>query len=223
MRSNPFETSFSTDPIEPSLVPQLLTSPIVRRVEVFALGPDGTNIQRASHRWAQARGIADKTAVTLCPTPEESMLRAREVEERGVLPIYALCAVYYRLNELYFANPDCQVFLDHNYMELDNMQLCVNGVADSGSPVFSHPSPSVLVRELAEHPTMVALSNADAARSCASLPGSMCVTTAAARALNDLTTVHEFGSPGMLFTFGTTPWGSSILHEADQARRGAGA
>jgi len=210
-------------------VPHLLGSDRVGAVRVHVLGPEGTNIEQAGQAWAAARGIADKTSYMLCPTPEEEVERCRQETRPGVLPIFVLCAVYYQLNVLFFGNPDCILFLDSLSMPLDELQLAgrPGTPAAGGGTVIVHPSPSVLVAGRDGYDAVPARSNAEAARRCADGGEGgdggdvLCITTRTAGRIHGLQTLHRFGSPPMLFTFGTTPHGIHLLEQAASAGVGA--
>lgn len=208
-----------TFPAAPTLSPAelavRLVSRRVRRVMHFALGPAGTNIAQACMSWSRENGIWDKAEFVLCSTPEDSLERARTVTEDGVLPLFWTCAVYFRLNELFFSNPDVFPFLFSQNMPLDNMQLCVRAELKEqeiapGWRTASHPSPSPLVKDL-PNKVVLTTSNAQAAIMCASGQTELCITTAQAAALHKLHTLHMFGSPVMAFFAGTTRHGLNVL------------
>lgn len=202
-------------------VPSYLLDSSIREIVLFALGPTGTNIEQAAKQWATHRGVSDKATVALCPTPEDAVWAARQENSPGVLPVFVLCAVYNRLHELYFSNPDCMFFLDHHYMPLDQMQLVANQswTERDGVKVFVHPSPAVLLSAFDAYEIVYSRSNSDAANACAEDEDSLCITTETSRAMKGLRTIHRYGSPYMLFTFGTTPHGMAQLERlaADQS------
>ncbi|HBA45874.1 MAG: hypothetical protein UT98_C0003G0076 [Candidatus Nomurabacteria bacterium GW2011_GWF2_40_31] len=209
-------------PVFPSLIPPVANYASiacqnicgVRRVVNFVLGPEGTNMQQACKAWIRWSGIVAKAEIMLCPTPEDSLAQARLVTEKGVVPFFWTCAVYFRLNELFFGNPDVHPFLVSFNYELDKMQLCVKEELhrqewNGGWRIASHPSPSPLVDGLG--PVVKTTSNAQAALMCARGEVEACITTAQAAKIHGLTMVHEFGSPIMVFFAGTTEHGMKIL------------
>lgn len=192
-----------------------LVSSRVRRVIHFALGPAGTNIAQACESWTQETGIQDKAEVVLCSTPEDSLAKARLVTDEGVLPLFWTCAVYYALNQLFFNNPDVFPFLFTHNMPLDTMQLCVRAELReqeiaSDWRIASHPSPAPLTKGLACE-VIRTTSNAQAAVMCERGEVELCITTAQAAKIHGLATVHEFGSPIMVFFGGTTQHGMNVL------------
>lgn len=187
----------------------------VVRVINFVLGPAGTNMEQSYKAWIQKNRIQDKSEIVLCPTPEDSLAQARTVTEIGTVPLFWTCAVYYKLNELFFNNPDTYPFVFHFYFTLDNMQLCVRTELaslewGSGWRIASHPSPAPLVRGL-ESEVVLTTSNAQAALMCASGQVEACITTQQAARIHGLATVHEFGSPTMVFFAGTTQHGMDVM------------
>ena len=190
----------------------------IHRVDHFVLGPIGTNMQQACIAWNQELEIEQYASITLCETPEHCLRSAQAVTDPGVFPTFWTCAVYYKLNELFFENTDTYPFMFSFNYPLDRMQLCTrSGLVQSeewsvqpGWVVASHPSPAPLVNELGiqvRHTT----SNSQAAALCASGETELCITTAKAAALHDLDPVHEFGSPIMVFFIGTTKHGLNVL------------
>src|SRR3989338_6561741 len=181
-------------PVFPSLIPPVANYASiacqnicgVRRVVNFVLGPEGTNMQQACKAWIRWSGIVAKAEIMLCPTPEDSLAQARLVTEKGVVPFFWTCAVYFRLKE-----------------ELHRQEW--NG----GWRIASHPSPSPLVDGLG--PVVKTTSNAQAALMCARGEVEACITTAQAAKIHGLTMVHEFGSPIMVFFAGTTEHGMKIF------------
>lgn len=197
-------------------VTKLMQSNDIREVRVFSLGPYGTNIAKASRMWAQKNHIKEKTNIVLCDSPEDEIAQAMQVTENGVLPIFALCAVYYDLCKLFFRFGSNYTFLHHFYMPLDRMQLASKDYDKDTLPnhakVASHYSPSILL-EQTDYEICLAKSNAAAAKKCALGEADACITTETAKELYQLKTIREFGAPSMLFTFGTTSYGIDILEQ----------
>lgn len=186
----------------------------VKRVELFVLGPEGTNISQAAWQWAFHNDILDKTNFVYCGTPEEEIELAGQVKEDGIMPIFTLCAVYYNLHKLFFKYTDYYFFLSHYYMNLDNMQLAatVNSLTKlpEKASVASHYSPAILVEDWG-FKIEKANSNSHAAKMCRDGEVDACITTETAKNIYNLNKLHDFGSPKMLFTFGTTSSGFETL------------
>jgi hypothetical protein len=197
-----------------------LRSGIIRSVQSFALGPDGTNIMLAASRWHDAMGVSKKADLIPCETPEQAVLRARATMASGVLAIYWTCAVFVRENKVFFDNPDTLPFVFQQTMQLDEMQLASRPEVASDFKsshadwrILSHPSPAPLVSGLACS-VINANSNADAARRCAGGEGEACITTETARKIHGLVKLHSFGSPEMVFFGGISQGGSALLGRA---------
>lgn len=184
----------------------------INKIHIFALGPEGTNIYEAAKLWAAEKKISQKSEFILCETPKEAILEAKKIQDPDSFPVFVLCAVYNRLSELYFSNSDCYFFMDHLYMKLDEMQLAAKELDHKESyTVSSHASPSTLLNNISNVTIVNSNSNAYAAISCRNQEVDLCITTEKARKANDLISVHTFGSPWMLFTFGTTSHGINLL------------
>jgi len=201
-----------------------LGSRVIRSVNSYALGPEGTNIIRAATTWHVEMGIAQKSAVIPCGTVEESVMRTRANTSAGCLSLFWTCAVFTRENQVFFENPDMLPFAFWLCMPLDEMQLaCRPGLAADLEPVairagwriLTHPSPAPLVKSLGCE-IIEAKSNADAAVRCAAGEGEACVTTEAARLRYGLAKVRSFGSPDMVFFGGIGQHGLVLLRQAQQ-------
>jgi hypothetical protein len=199
----------------------------VKEVRMFVLGPEGTNINQAARIWARSMGIVGKTRYRLFASEDGTdpvlsyAMKAREVTESGVLVIFWTCAVYFRLNELFFTLPDTAPLFISQSMDLDSMRLCVkprdlpqvtDGRIPEGWRVASHPSPTPLVGQFSNE-VVASGSNASAARSCAKGEVEACITTESAQRIYNLADIHIFGSPPMIFFGGITASGVKILRE----------
>jgi len=186
----------------------------IEKICIFVLGPEGTNISQAAEKWILDRNIGYKSNIILCDSPEKELEKAKEISDSKTFPVFVLCAVYNRLFELYFSNPDSYFFMDHYYMKLDNMLFATNKYSKKNTyKVVSHPSPAVLLNNLENIDVTYANSNSFSAKLCKSGEADMCITTESGRRLNDLKSIHKFGSPTMLFTFGTTLHGVKMLRK----------
>lgn len=195
-----------------TVINTLKTSDI--KIKIFALGPEGTNIGAAAKHWAKEYGFYEKSEIIFCNTPDEELRKAEEIKDDKILPIFTLCAVYYKLYEMYFKHYNLYFFLHHYYMELDEMQLVSRHQKTENIPdcwtIASHPSPSPLISNL-KNKIIYVSSNSEAAKKCAEGAVDACITTESARIIYSLNKLHSFGSPTMLFTFGTTCHGINII------------
>jgi hypothetical protein len=211
---------------DPEWVGQVLGSPAVREVRCFALGPEGTNIAQACVGFLRRLGIEHKSTLTLCATPEDSIAAARRetAPERGILGLFWTCAVFNRVKEVFFRNPDVLPFFIQETMLLDEMQLATRPelALENGRSIpaewriASHPSPIPLV-EMLPCPIVPALSNSDAAALCAAGESEACITTESAREIYGLVRLHRFGSPPMVFFGGITGGGASFFRQTQPA------
>ncbi len=206
-------------PTDSEEISRVLKSPQIRKIICCALGPLGNNIEQACQKWLRNMKITNKTEVRLYYTPRICLAEARKIMESGVLAIFWTCAVYYELNCFFFENPDVLPFFVMITEPLDEMQLATRednlrmfsqGVIPNGCKVASHPSPAPLLKG---YPVLVtwANSNADAAQICARGEVDACITTEKARQLNNLVSIHVFGSPPMVFFGGITAHGVALI------------
>lgn len=206
----------------------------VKEVICFVLGPPGTNIGQACMMWVKSGwlnevGIRQKTKIVFCATPEEAVEKAKEVQDSGTVPIFWTCAVYPALNDIFFSNPDTLPFAIQVITPLDRMQLAtrqdrveivkeiINGKILLSCKIISHPAPAPLVKKIVEKFGFVieyTTSNSMAAKLCSEGVAHLCITTETARKTYGLVTVHEFGSPPMVFFGGLTKHGLKVLEEA---------
>ena len=197
-------------------VERALKAPGVHKIKLHALGPEGTNIARACRHFVAALGIESRAEVVVHPNKVEPLeyaeIAARERRE-GVVPLHAECAVYYELDRLFETRRSELVFAAHLYLPLDGMQLAARqGSCVTTGTIASHPSPRGLARRWfqAGAEFVAASSNADAAMMVAAGEAEMCITTASASRALGLQTLEDYGSPTMLFTFGTPLGGRDI-------------
>jgi prephenate dehydratase len=200
-------------------IKRTLQSEKIKKVICFALGPRGTNIGQAAEKWAKEMNISSKTELVFCETPEDSVEKAKQIMEEGVVPVFWTCAVYVKEAELFFTNPDTFPFFFIEKMNLDEMQLATrpellpeikNGKIPKDWKIASHPSPAPLVRKLG-NPIIFANSNAHAAELCQKGKTELCVTTESARKIYNLKKVFSFGSPPMIFFGGITAQTAQFL------------
>jgi hypothetical protein len=213
--------SFDGLPQDEVMQKRVLCSWRIKGVICFCLGPEGTNIAQAARRWLRRMGIEAKSKVMLCETPEESLRQARLVVKPGILEVFWTCAVYVNESRFFFTNPDVLAFLFSEVMPLDCMQLAtkprladevVGGVFPKSWKIASHPSPKHLIEPLGLE-IVLANSNAAAAQCCADEQTEACITTETAKKIHGLVSLHDFGSPPMVFFGGITPHGIGLLTE----------
>ena len=206
-------------------IQQVLQSPFIKKIVVFALGPEGTNIVQAARQWMKRMNIAEKTEIHLCDTPELSLAEARKISDNGIVAVFWTCAVYVKEAEFFFTNPDILAFFFTEIMNLDEMQFAtrqdlVVQVQNNGIPrswkIASHPSPAPLVKDLGCKVVLVN-SNSAAAKSCSVGEVEACITTESGRKIYGLVSLHSFGSPPMVFFGGTTSHGARVIKEAWEA------
>jgi hypothetical protein len=126
------------------------------------------------------------------------------------------------LHEVFFQNAATFPFFFKHSMLLDDMQLAglsreTSKLNEPASMVIAtHVSPEPLVRCLVEAGARLvdAKSNAEAAQMCEEGNVTACVTTQSAQVLHGLVTLHEFGSPLMIFFGGITENGLQLLEKA---------
>lgn len=215
----------------------------IKKIYSFALGPEGTNLARASREWLEHACLMDKSVIVLCQTPEECLAEARKITNSGEVAIFWTCAVFYALKDMFFGNPDVYPFAIVHRSRLDKMQVAIRkelfplvefetwsfescttygGDVFPGDPIFpeswsiaAHPSPTPLLAGL-KCKFVPASSNSAAAEMCARGDVEACITTESARTRTGLAKLHEFGSPDMIFFGGMTAHGFSELHRSQQ-------
>lgn len=199
-------------------IEEFLLSLQVSKIIIFVLGPSGNNIEQAAKQWAKNLNLTEKSEFIYCNTPTEELERALQINDPETFPIFVLCAVYNKLNELYFTYEDCYFFMHHYYMPLDEMQLVARKAVKEVPTewtIASHPSPMPLLQSL-KNKIVEAYSNAHAAMLCAEGFVDACITTEKARKIYSLERIHSFGSPIMLFTFGTTRHGINLINQVSE-------
>lgn len=210
---------FYSEGFEQDKIISLMNNESIRKIKIFALGPKGTNISQAAENWSDEIGISNKSEIILCESPEEEINRSMDIDTEGVIPIFSLCAVYFDLCNLYFKYNTNYFFLTHYYMRLDNMQLAskvkkIDELEDKAL-VACHLSPRMLLYNT-EFVIVNTGSNAFAAKMCADGLVDACITTEESRKIYNLNRLFSFGSPYMLFTFGTTVHGIKLLSKINK-------
>ncbi|MBD3270142.1 hypothetical protein GF376_01305 [Candidatus Peregrinibacteria bacterium] len=140
-------------------------------------------------------------------------IEAAEETGSGVMPIFLKSAIDPNLKEMMFNNRyGEQLFADHHYMPLDEMQLAASkgvwkNISQGKFKLASHPSPRSLTA-LWEKAGIIewekATSNSAAADMVEAGEADLCITTESGRLRSKLEKVFSFGRPLMIFTIGTS-------------------
>lgn len=214
------------DIITPVDFRNILRSKQVKKINIHVLGPAGTNISQAAQLYAERQGISDKTNIIVYGSGivplVYAQIAAEETQESfatGSLPetlhLHVECAVYDSMWKLYQGRMEESVFIDEQDMALDSMQLAAQLSIDELRSIVqkegkirlaTHPSPQPLVlpwitKGIAQWTE--ASSNSAAALMVTRGEADACITTASTIALladKKIQTLHEFGSPNMIFT-----------------------
>jgi hypothetical protein len=220
-RSESMKAVMGSDIVTNHDLRQILASPAVEHVRLHALGPQGTNIAQASELYLRNLGIAGKSDLTVHPrgiTPIQYAELAAAEKRAGTVPLHMECAVYFGMPKLYQDRVRERMellFADHQYMPLDEMQLAALGDVESNGHrprVATHGSPKPLMQPwiAGQDPYaewVDATSNAAAADMVRNREVEYCITTESGRIgtrdQQELTKIHSFGSPMMVFTLGT--------------------
>ncbi|MEE3663753.1 hypothetical protein V2I52_17790 [Brenneria sp. g21c3] len=197
---------------------KILKSIYVTKLNNYVLGPQGSNISQAALGWSKKNKLALKENIIFCKTPEEAIIRSESEHYQGEVNLAWTCAVYFRQHELFFSNHNHSLFFDQYRMKLDNMQLACkpnqNISLNLKNKIASHPSPSILLKNIESKIEIIdANSNSDAARLCSEGKVNACITTESARKIYGLKSIHEFGSPEMVFFASLPPSSSKYLRE----------
>lgn len=185
-----------------------------QQIRVHALGPDGTNISQVAREYVYKHAIQDQSEILIHPRgvePFEYAEQARQEKEQGLSPLHIECAVFYGMRDLYEQRKDENVFADHHYMALDEMQIASKMdwediLGRDSLRIASHPSPKSLMADWFESGRaewIKATSNSAAADMVANDEVDACITTEKGREASALRKKFSFGSPTMIFTLGT--------------------
>ncbi|MFF1508052.1 bacilysin biosynthesis protein BacA [Streptomyces sp. NPDC058326] len=158
---------------------------------LHTLGPQGTNLEAASHEWLRRRDIEGTVRLH---SSIESALDAVPDDGRHAL---VACAVYPALHTLVFSNLHRLHMVDSFIMPTHNMVLATKGAARPAT-VASHPAPTRLIPAGTE--IREVLSNSQAAIDCAEGRVEGCITTIVAAKNHGLRVVRDFGAVPMVFT-----------------------
>ncbi|MDO8559709.1 MAG: hypothetical protein Q7S23_01560 [bacterium] len=232
-------------PVTDEEIARALASDDIREVRNFVLGPGETsNIPQACRSWLRRLRLESKATLVPGRIPDEYLAAAQAVSEVGVVPLYWTCAVFGRERDLFFGQgTSTLMFFAEERMPLDVMQLatradilvdtdrtfaCVREhlhLPEGWGRIASHPSPKPLLDVLlAANPQcswLEATSNGAAAELCARGEAEACICTETARRSTGLVTIHEFGSPDMIFFGGLTAHGVAQVRAAHAAQQAA--
>ncbi|GGQ69905.1 type 2 periplasmic-binding domain-containing protein [Couchioplanes azureus] len=159
---------------------------------IHTLGPTGTNLEKAAHRWFAERRRAGR--VVLHAEVEDGLDVMRFDGTEAILA----CAVYPRLHDLVFENLHRLAMADSFILDTYDMVLATRPGQGPIKTVITHPAPSCLVAGRGE--IAYASSNSVAAAECAAGRYDACVTTDRAALTEGLHTVENFGPVPMVFT-----------------------
>jgi hypothetical protein len=214
--------------ITPADVHQILHSEKVKKIVIHVLGPVGTNIDQAAHLYVERLGIGNKAEIITYGSGVTPMDYSKIASDQTrndllsgsspeVLHLHVECAVYYNMGTLYRERVGESVFTDEQDMALDTMQLAaredikdLNEILQKNGKIklATHTSPQSLALpwiQTGQVEVIKASSNSAAALMVASGEADACITTASAVELSNgaVKTLHEFGSPNMIFTIGS--------------------
>jgi prephenate dehydratase len=170
----------------------LKSVPLPQVATIHTLGPTGTNLEKAAHRW-----FADRQR------PGEVVLHAQvedglEVMKFDGTEAILACAVYPRLHDLVFSNLHRLTMADSFILDTYDMVLATRPGQGAVTTIVTHPAPSCLVANRGK--ISYASSNSVAAADCAAGKFDACVTTARAAQTEGLRTLENFGPVPMVFT-----------------------
>ncbi|MEU7850231.1 hypothetical protein AB0B74_25890 [Micromonospora parva] len=159
---------------------------------IHTLGPTGTNLEKAAHRWFADR---QRTGRVVLHAEVEDGLDVMTFD--GSEAILA-CAVYPRLHDLVFGNLHRLTMADSFILDTYDMVLATRPGQQSVTTIVTHPAPSCLVTNRGT--ISYASSNSVAAAACAAGDYDACVTTDPAARAQGLRTLENFGPVPMVFT-----------------------
>lgn len=161
---------------------------------IHTLGPQGTNLEMASHHWFRAQ--RRRGEVRLHRTLESAVPMMATDGSEALLA----CAVYPDLHSLVFGNLARLRMVDSFVLPTYDMVLATRrGVSeDDVQTVASHPAPQSLAGD--EHKVVLMTSNSQAAKECAKGVFDACVTTSKAAADHHLVIRRNFGPVPMVYT-----------------------
>jgi hypothetical protein len=161
---------------------------------IHTLGPQGTNLEFASHHWFRAQGREGE--VRLHRTLESAVPTMATDGSHALLA----CAVYPELHSLVFGNLTLLKMVDSFVLPTYDMVFATRrGFSeDDVQTVASHPAPQQLAGD--DHKVVLMTSNSMAARECARGVFDACVTTSKAAEDNHLVIRRNYGPVPMVYT-----------------------
>lgn len=167
-------------------------------MNIFTLGPEGTNCEKAAFYWCLEKQIYNNN-VFLYPTLEVALDNLL-ANGNGVL---LGCIVYPKLHSLVFDNLNT-IYLDETFtMQLHDMVISKRrGLEiDQIRTISSHPAPVSLKNKTFSNTGIVkANSNSEAALQCAMGETDACVTTGYSSNMHGLEVVERYSGIQMGFT-----------------------
>ncbi|KVZ90852.1 hypothetical protein WL22_23320 [Burkholderia ubonensis] len=169
-------------------------------MNIYTLGPSGTNCEKAAWLYRDKRGWSGQ--VTLDSTLEVAVDHLLESPDDGVL---LGCIVYPDLHNIVFRNLGRLKLIDHLLMDTHDMVFAGRKSRHAEiRGIGSHPAPVSLLDQLgtlrSRVPVELMTSNAEAARQCADGRFDACITTLEAAQANDLEILRNFGPVPMGFS-----------------------
>ncbi len=167
--------------------------PRLRAIEtVRTLGPAGTNCEAAARHWIRAQSL--NANISLHDTLESAMDLVLQEERSALLG----CVVYPDLHNLVFPYLSRMQLADVFLYNTFNMILATRPRQTDYKLVATHPAPQALVKD--DYQIVLANSNSEAARLCATGQVDACITTLPAAKAQGLDLVRDFGEVPMGFT-----------------------
>jgi hypothetical protein len=171
---------------------------------IHTLGPTGTNLEMAAHRWLRRQG-RDGTVV-LHAQVEDGLDSMRFDGSDAILA----CAVYPRLHDLVFQNLHRLAMVDSFILDTYEMVLATRPGQRSVATIVTHQAPSSLVASRGQ--VSLSSSNSRAAADCAAGLYDACLTTDRAARSAGLRVIESFGPVPMVFTLHAGMGGAAAPH-----------
>ncbi|AZD86809.1 hypothetical protein C4K14_3987 [Pseudomonas chlororaphis subsp. aureofaciens] len=167
-------------------------------MNIYTLGPVGTNCEKAARQYMEKRHWTGQ--ITLRTTLEDALDELLRSPEPGIL---MGCIVYPKLHDIVFRHLDRLKLVDHHLMDTHDMVFARNQ-SQAIKRIGSHPAPTSLLSQLGDLAISAELvlcnSNSEAALQCAQENIDACITTIVAAQANDLHIVRNFGPVPMGFS-----------------------
>ncbi|MGT0250557.1 prephenate dehydratase domain-containing protein [Burkholderia pyrrocinia] len=169
-------------------------------MDIFTLGPAGTNCEKAAHLYRERQGLTGN--IHLANTLETAVDTLLQSPDDGIL---LGCIVYPELHHIVFRNLGRLKLIDHLLMDTHDMVFASRKSSLSEiEGIGSHPAPISLLDHLGTLRTRVPVawmaSNAEAARQCSEGRVDGCITTDKAARAYGLNVLRNFGAVPMGFS-----------------------